>query len=60
MKKADSSKLQDEYTRLVEGLQQQSEDREHETFLSNPVLPVDLLQEAVPGNIRRAEHFLAF
>ncbi|WFC94546.1 DNA helicase [Malassezia brasiliensis] len=60
VKKADSSKLQDEYTRLVEGLQQQSDDREAETFLANPVLPADLLQEAVPGNIRRAEHFLAF
>ena len=23
-------------------------------------LPDDLLQEAVPGNIRRAEHFVAF
>lgn len=24
------------------------------------VLPDDLLKEAVPGNIRRAEHFVAF
>jgi hypothetical protein len=24
------------------------------------VLPADLLKEAVPGNIRRAEHFVAF
>lgn len=24
------------------------------------VLPEDLLTEAVPGNIRRAEHFVAF
>lgn len=24
------------------------------------VLPDDLLQEAIPGNIRRAEHFTAF
>jgi DNA excision repair protein ERCC-2 len=23
-------------------------------------LPADLLNEAVPGNIRRAEHFVAF
>lgn len=23
-------------------------------------LPADLLKEAVPGNIRRAEHFVAF
>jgi DNA excision repair protein ERCC-2 len=26
----------------------------------NPALPDDLLKEAVPGNIRRAEHFVAF
>ncbi len=25
-----------------------------------PALPDDLLKEAVPGNIRRAEHFVAF
>lgn len=60
VKKVDAAKLQDEYLRLVEGLQQQSEDREAESFLANPVLPDDLLQEAVPGNIRRAEHFVAF
>lgn len=29
-------------------------------LIPNPVLPDDLLQEAVPGNIRRAEHFVAF
>jgi hypothetical protein len=28
--------------------------------LANPLLPADLLREAVPGNIRRGEHFLAF
>lgn len=27
---------------------------------ANPVLPADILQEAVPGNIRRAEHFISF
>ena len=26
----------------------------------SPALPDDLLKEAVPGNIRRAEHFVAF
>ena len=25
-----------------------------------PVLPEDLLKEAIPGNIRKAEHFVAF
>jgi DNA excision repair protein ERCC-2 len=28
--------------------------------MANPALPDDLLKEAVPGNIRRAEHFVAF
>lgn len=27
---------------------------------ANPTLPADILQEAVPGNIRRAEHFISF
>lgn len=31
--------------------------KETKTFVA---LPDDLLQEAVPGNIRRAEHFVAF
>lgn len=60
VKKTDATKLQEEYARLVEGLQDQAEDREADTFMNNPVLPEDLLQEAVPGNIRRAEHFVAF
>ena len=28
--------------------------------LANPVLSADILEEAVPGNIRKAEHFVAF
>ena len=31
-----------------------------EQYLANPALPDDILREAVPGNIRRAEHFVAF
>lgn len=30
-----------------------------DTWLANPALPEDILKEAVPGNIRRAEHFLS-
>lgn len=30
-----------------------------DAWLGNPVLPDDILKEAVPGNIRRAEHFLS-
>jgi Helical and beta-bridge domain len=75
IKKTDASKLQDEYAKLVEGLQEAAHDED--TFMSNPgqdrtpsmtavqlsygtVLPEDLLKEAVPGNIRKAEHFVAF
>ena len=31
-----------------------------EEWLAHPALPDDVLREAVPGNIRRAEHFVAF
>ncbi|KAK9324821.1 hypothetical protein V1517DRAFT_316388 [Lipomyces orientalis] len=60
MKATDSEKLQEEYQRLVEGLREADQAREEDVFMANPVLPDDLLKEAVPGNIRRAEHFVAF
>lgn len=60
MKEKDKEKLVDEYAKLVEGLKDAEEARKEEAFISNPVLPDDLLKEAVPGNIRRAEHFVAF
>ncbi|KAK9461549.1 uncharacterized protein V1516DRAFT_672329 [Lipomyces oligophaga] len=60
MKEHDSEKLQQEYERLVEGLREADQAREEDVFLANPVLPDDLLKEAIPGNIRRAEHFVTF
>lgn len=60
MKDTDAQKLQNEYSKLVEGLQAADEARDEGAFMSNPALPDDLLKEAVPGNIRRAEHFTAF
>jgi len=60
MKDTDAEKLQNEYAKLVEGLRAADEAREEDTFMSNPALPDDLLKEAVPGNIRRAEHFVSF
>ncbi|KAE9380479.1 DNA repair helicase-like protein RAD3 [Stipitochalara longipes BDJ] len=60
MKDSDADKLKDEYAKLVEGLRGADEAREEDAFMSNPALPDDLLKEAVPGNIRRAEHFVAF
>ena len=60
MKASDEDKLQNEYQKLVEGLREADEARAEDAFMSNPTLPDDLLKEAVPGNIRRAEHFVAF
>ena len=60
MKATDAQKLQNEYSKLVEGLQAADDARDEGAFMSNPALPDDLLKEAVPGNIRRAEHFMAF
>jgi DNA excision repair protein ERCC-2 len=60
MKSTDAEKLQNEYAKLVEGLRTADEARQEDAFMANPALPDDLLTEAVPGNIRRAEHFVAF
>lgn len=60
MKSSDADKLQNEYSKLVEGLREAEQARDEDQFISNPVLPDDLLKEAVPGNIRRAEHFVVF
>lgn len=57
----DAQRLQQEYSRLVQGLQLTGGLQSWQAdWLANPALPSDILQEAVPGNIRRAEHFLAF
>ena len=75
MKSSDADKLQNEYAKLVEGLRDADEARQEDAFMANPgtssrlspslslnwiALPDDLLKEAVPGNIRRAEHFITF
>ncbi len=60
IKEADAQRLKEEYHRLVEGLRDATVARETDVILSNPVLPDEILQEAVPGNIRNAEHFAVF
>ncbi|TYH57354.1 hypothetical protein ES332_D08G083600v1 [Gossypium tomentosum] len=57
-KATDTSILRAEYNRLVEGLVLGGNLPITDNWLSNPALPDDILKEAVPGNIRRAEHFL--
>ncbi|TFJ99984.1 eukaryotic translation initiation factor 4 gamma 3 [Platysternon megacephalum] len=60
IKETDAQKLKEEYRRLVEGLREANVARETDIYLANPVLPDEILQEAVPGNIRTAEHFVSF
>ncbi|KAG7773410.1 hypothetical protein KL930_004525 [Ogataea haglerorum] len=61
VKKTDSKRLQDEYEKLVEGLRESEiYHTDEDAFMVNPVLPDDVLTEAVPGSIRRAEHFISF
>lgn len=60
IRQCDEVKLKTEYERLVKGLKEASTARETDMILSNPVLPTEVLQEAVPGNIRNAEHFVGF
>nr|CAG4647676.1 EOG090X01B4 [Moina brachiata]SVE92856.1 EOG090X01B4 [Moina brachiata] len=60
MKERDGARLRREYERLIEGLRDASAARETDMALVNPVLPSEILEEAVPGNIRNAEHFVAF
>ncbi|PAA47849.1 hypothetical protein BOX15_Mlig009087g1 [Macrostomum lignano] len=60
IKQQDAAKLQEEYNRLVNNLREAQSARETDLILANPVLPDQVLREAVPGNIRTAEHFLAF
>ncbi|GLI64983.1 hypothetical protein VaNZ11_008408 [Volvox africanus] len=59
-READAARLQTEYNRLVAGLVAQGALRGGEDWLANPALPADVVQETVPGNIRRAEHFMGF
>ena len=60
LKEDNSAKLQGEYQRLVDGLRDAQQRRETEQVLANPVLPEHILNEAVPGSIRKGEHFVAF
>ncbi|EGZ18797.1 hypothetical protein PHYSODRAFT_354695 [Phytophthora sojae] len=75
LKQADKARLDAEYRRLVDGLRSSNAvvapsysdpatnrniDTSNDIMIANPVLPDDVLDEAIPGNIRRAEHFVAF
>ncbi|KMZ62803.1 hypothetical protein ZOSMA_441G00010 [Zostera marina] len=55
----DAGRLRTEYNRLIEGLAQRGDLPITDNWLANPALPDHILREAIPGNIRKAEHFVA-
>lgn len=57
VKMSDSNRLQEEYNRLVAGLRQAASQQD---LIANPVLPKDILEENIPGNIRMADYFISF
>lgn len=62
IKKSDNQRLQQEYQNLVAGLVDQGllDLPANDSALDSNVLAPDVLAESVPGNIRRAEHFIQF
>jgi DNA excision repair protein ERCC-2 len=59
LKKENEERIQDEYEKLVEGLRKvQKEREEDERTWANPILPDEILNEAIPGTVRTAEHFM--
>lgn len=56
----DSARLTEEYQKLVQGLKDSVAARDTESVMASPILPDEVLKEAVPGNIRNADHFLGF
>ncbi|XP_052742411.1 general transcription and DNA repair factor IIH helicase subunit XPD [Bicyclus anynana] len=60
LKQDDAERLTHEYEQMVEGLREAAAARDTDMILANPVLPDEVLNEVVPGNIRNAEHFLGF
>lgn len=63
MRESDRSRLHSEYQRLVKGMSTQGilpQVTTGDSMLSNPSIPQDIIEETVPGNIRKAEHFIHF
>jgi len=62
IKATDSNRLQIEYRNLVNGLIEQGilDTPTNDAAMTSNVLAPDVLNESVPGNIRRAEHFIGF
>ncbi|GMT18353.1 hypothetical protein PFISCL1PPCAC_9650, partial [Pristionchus fissidentatus] len=55
-----AQRLQEEYEKMVESLKRTERERANDERLANPVLHGDILNEAIPGSIRTANHFVIF
>lgn len=63
MRNTDRARLQQEYERLVKGMSTSDilpEMSAGDAMLASPNIPEDIIEETVPGNIRKAEHFIQF
>ena len=60
LKATDARRLNDEYQRLVHGLASGGALSNADEVAANPVLPDEILHQAVPGNLRRADSFVSF
>lgn len=63
MRRSGANRLQNEYQRLVQGLSTSGivpSTHVADMVLASPNIPQDIVEETVPGNIRKAEHFVLF
>lgn len=63
IRREDRQRLQREYTRLLRGTSTRGvlpELSVADMTSANPIIPDDIAEESVPGNIRKAEHFIGF
>jgi DNA excision repair protein ERCC-2 len=59
LRQHDERRLFEEYQRMLRGIRR-PEDVDAFTLEASPVIPEDVMQETIPGSIRRGEHFLVF
>ncbi|CAN8076386.1 unnamed protein product [Agarophyton chilense] len=63
LRQSGEQRLRNEYQRLVKGLSTTGilpELEASDMLLASPRIPQDIVEETVPGNIRKAEHFIQF
>lgn len=62
-RESDHDRLQQEYQRLLRGMSTSGiipQNHVADLTIANPSIPQDIVEETVPGNIRKAEHFVNF